>query len=225
MTRRPAPLRATADRRVRDASSSVAPRYEVRGTVRKTMGRSDAAHMPEAKPVRPPGAGLTDRERRVKDILLQELKAVNAKELGVGSGSLNYNEVQKLEKTLDVDFIDTELAKMDARDTLMTRLSLMFGVPLAVCAVGAVAVAFATGQPLDAVFPFLIVPLMALSWAQQARSSKRRRWIYQALRELSDAEDEGVQLSESLVRADLLIDRLVDEDAAARRAPLHRIRT
>ena len=227
MSTRPAPLRATAERRAQDAASPVAPTYQVRGTVRKTMGKGDAQRTSEATPVRPPGAGLTERERRVKDILLQELKAVNGRELGVGAstGSLSYNEIQKLEKTLDVDFIDAELAKMDARTQLGKRVALWLGVPMAVFAVATVAFQLATGQPFDAVFPFLYLPLLAFSGLAQSRAQKRKRWIYQALRELSDAGDEGVQLSESLIRADLLIDRLVDEDRAARRAPLRRIRS
>ena len=221
----PAPLRATADRRVRDAASPVAPTYEVRGAVRKTVGKGDAARTPEAAPVRPPGAGLTERERRVKDILLQELRVVNAGGTGFGDGTLSYNEIQKLEKTLDVDFIDAELDRMDARTRLGKRVALWAGVPLAACAVATLAFQLATGQPFDAVFPFLWLPMLAFSGLAQSRAQKRRRWIYEALRELSDAEDEGAQLSESLIRADLLIDRLVDEERSAQRAPLRRIRT
>ena len=162
---------------------------------------ASAAPTRAAAPARAPGAGLTRRERRVKAILLQELRAANGSDVLIGGRRLSDEETERLERTLDVDFIDAQLARMDVEERQMR----------------------AAIWPL-AGFSVLTAPLAALLYVWSARAIRRRRWIYQALRELSDAEDEGVQLSESLVRADLLIDHLVDQDAAARRAPLHRIR-
>ena len=52
----------------------------------------------------------------------------------------------------------------------------------------------------------------------------RRRWIYEALRELSDADDLDVQLPESVALADLLIDRIVEAEDVASGVPLRRTR-
>ena len=171
--------------------------------------------------MRPPGAGLTLRERRIKTILLKELERLNGSETG---GGLSYNEKQKLEKTLDARFIDAELAKMDAHDALMHRVRLWLMVPLAAIAAGFVVWSIATGQPVDALFPALTPALLLLTHVLHARATNRRRWIYQALRELSDADDLDVHLSESVALADLLIDRIVEAEDEASAVPLRRIR-
>lgn len=217
MSTRPAPLHLAADRRAREAAHAAPSEFGVRGTVSKTVGKQGSV---SRTPERPPGAGLTRRERRVKAILLKELQ-----KLSKGTG-LTYKEHQKLRKTLDVTFIDAELATMRKQLRMYPLL------------IGVVAVAFglffgfqfwtaaASGTlAWDSFFLLLPVVSGALSPWIQARSIRRKIFIYEALRELSDAEDEGVQLDESVRLADLLIDRIVEAEEAAARQPLHRIRT
>lgn len=212
MTERPRPLVQTAARR---ASS-----LEVRGPVSRSIGRGEASR--GGRPlVRPPGAGLTLRERRIKTILLKELDKLSGSETG---GGLSYNEKQKLEKTLDAQFIDAELANMDAHDAAWGRFRRWVGIPFAAVAAAFGVWQLATGQPLGSVFPFLWAPLLLVTFSLDSRARKRRRWIYEALRELSDADDLDVQLPESVALADLLIDRIVEAEDEASAVPLRRIR-
>ncbi len=213
---RPEPLTTAADRR---------PAFEIRGEVSRSIGRAsgdaDSARGGDSRQrplARTPGSGLTLRERRIQKILLKELE-----KLSQGSG-LSYNERQKLLKTLDVDYIDAELAKMDKTDALMRTVRLWLMVPLAAAAAGVTIWALATGQPLDALFPALTPALLLVTHTLQIKANQRRRWIYEALRELSDADDMDVHLPESVALADLLIDRLVAEEDAASGVPLRRTR-
>ena len=210
---RPAPLSTAADRR---------PHFEVRGDVSRTIGKASGARGGATEPLaRTPGSGLTLRERRVKKILLKELEKISNKDFG---GGLSYNEKQKLVKTLDVDYIDAELAKMDAMEDRIRAGFKWVGIPFAVFAVGLATYYLATGQPLESVFPILYPLLFGFTFVQTLRANRRRRWIYEALRELSDADDMDIQLPESVALADLLIDRLVAEEDAASGVPLRRTR-
>ena len=218
MSVRPTPLSLTADRRARDGSGAGAPPVEVRGPVSKTMGRTGDGRRPLAA-ARPPGAGLTRRERRIKDILVKELE-----KLQQGQG-LTYVEKQKLVKTLDVAFIDAELAKMRKR---VRQFPLALGALVAIAAVGILAAFAADVASGSAVwsdgFAFLSLLPAALAPALQQKAIQRKIWIYEALRELSDAEEMDVQLPDSVALADLLIDRIVDAEEEASRTPLRRIR-
>lgn len=218
MSERPAPLITAADRR---------PAYEVRGEVSRTIGKASGgdsasgARGPSAAS-RPPGAGLTLRERRIKAILLKELEKVSTSETG---GGLSYNERQKLDKTLDAEFIDQELLKMDRNVKLLRDVRNWLAIPLAVLALGVAVWALINGEPfLDVVFPSMTPALLMFAFTQQSKAQKRRRWIYEALRELSDADDLDVQLPESVALADLLIDRIVEAEDAASGVPLRRTR-
>ena len=217
MSHRPAPLRLTADRRAREGGAGT-PSYAVRGPVSEALGRSGT-------PPRPAPAGLTRRERRVKAILLKELEKIS----GTGKTWVSYQERKKLSDTLDVAFIDREIAKME--EQLRPRPWLVgIGIVFCVAYVG-VRLAPHVGESLswfaglDILVTLLFPAAMVSSFVFQRKATRRRLWIYQALRELSDAEDEGVQLDESVRLADLLIDRLLDAEEAAAPAPLHRIRT
>lgn len=210
MDSRPAPLRLTADRRAQEGGAAV-PSYEVRGPVSKTMGR--------ATPPWPAASGLTRRERKVRDVLVQELEKLGNGDLGAG---LSYNEIQKLEKTLDHTFIDAELAKMRKQLRWIPKM-LLCGVLLgAVCFLSLVAGGLrdGTADPLDALISLLPLVAGLVSPAFQARALRRKIFIYEALRELSDAEDADVQLDESVRLADLLIDRILDADEAPGSTPL-----
>ncbi|MEM1054253.1 MAG: hypothetical protein AAGI52_01905 [Bacteroidota bacterium] len=214
MSERPVPLTVTAESR---ASS-----LEVRGPVSRSIGRAESSRLGTEAGPRTPGAGLTLRERRIKRILLKELEKISAKEYGSG---LSYNEKQKLEKTLDAEFIDAELAKMDKAERTMQVVRNWLAIPLAVLATGVAIWAIASGEPLlDALFPAVTPLFLLFGFTQQSRATKRRRWIYEALRELSDADDLDVQLPESVALADLLIDRIVEAEDDASAVPLRRIR-
>ena len=225
MDTRPPSLGLVADRRIREGAAQRAPRLEVRGPVsssRKTIGQ---ARGQARTPDRQPGAGLTRRERRVKAILLKELEKMN----DGGKRWISYQERRKLFDTLDVDFIDREIVKMERQ----LRPRLWLTVPLALLAIAypVVYIGGAFGEPLTGstaleVFLGLAMPAsLTFSWVAGRRALRRRLWIYQALRELSDAEDEGLQLDESVRLADLIIDRIVEAEETAARAPLHRIRS
>lgn len=221
MSPRPPSLGLVADRRIREAAQA-APALDVRGPVSKTVGRASGTLTPD----RLPGAGLTRRERRVKEVLLKELGKLNARN---STGGLSYAEKQRLDKTLDVAFIDREVAKME-RQLRPRPWLLAFAVLGSALYVG-LRVAPHVGEPMTWLVGFDLLTTLLFPIAMVGnvvfwrRATRRRLWIYQALRELSDAEDEGVQLDESVRLADLLIDRLVEAEDAAARPPLHRIRT
>ena len=209
-------LRTVADRRIRDAQAQL----DVRGplSTRLASTASPAAGAPK-------GSGLTRRERKVKAILLQELNKIS----GDTKTWAAYQERTRLAESLDVAFIDREIAKMEHQ---LRPRPVLFGFAAAVGATMiALKIAQHVGDPLTwwAAFDVGIWALWAIGMSfglvQSRKATQRRLWIYQALRELSDADDEGVQLDESVRLADLLIDRIIDQGEGAAPAPLHRIRT
>jgi hypothetical protein len=215
VSERPTPLSTAADRR---------PQFEVRGDVSRTIGRGEASGEKSAVRQRPPGAGLTLRERRVKKILLKELEKLSTQ----GKTWVSYKERKHLFETLDVAFIDREIAKMEKQ--LRPRPWLYafiggFAVLYAGLQFAQVAAEPLTGWSLVQVILGLAVPASFIYGQVAARrATQRRLWIYQALRELSDAEDLDVQLPESVALADLLIDRIVEAEDEASGVPLRRIR-
>ena len=222
MNTRPPSLGLVADRRIREDAAQTAPQLDVRGPVSKTMGRH---HERARTPDRQPGAGLTRRERRVKAILLKELEKMS----GEGKRWISYQERKKLFDTLDVDFIDREIAKMERQlrpRPVWTAVLAVIGLAYPIFYIGG-----AVGEPLswwtalDVLLGLAMPVSLVASWTMSRKATQRRLWIYQALRELSDAEDEGRQLDESVRLADLLIDRIVDAEESAARTPLHRIRS
>ncbi|MEO0559349.1 MAG: hypothetical protein AAF170_14325 [Bacteroidota bacterium] len=215
MSTRPPSLGLIADRHIREDAARTAPRLDVRGPV------ASSRHA-EVPPARPPGAGLTRRERRIKAILLKELEALNGKT----NTWTTAQERKHLFEGLDVAFIDREIAKMERR--LRPRPWVTIPLAFVTIAYPAFYIGGALGEPLGwetafEIFLGLAMPAsLIFSWVMSRKAQQRRLWIYQALRELSDAEDEGRQLDESVRVADLLIDRIV---AAEDAAPLYRIRT
>ncbi|PAP75162.1 hypothetical protein [Rubrivirga marina] len=162
-----------------------------------------------------PLSGLTADERRVHRILLSQLDLANAQSQS-GIGSLTYVETKRLE-SLDLAFINAELAKMTERRVQTAevgRVGLLTAVVLAPLALG---VALVAGAGIEAVLIALAV-LMAVSSALLAQSaaagpSTPRRQIYEALRELALLLD-GDATSEAVLQADLLIDQLADADTS-----------
>lgn len=221
MSTRPPSLGLVADRRIREAASQGAPTLDVRGPLSKTGGRTSASQTP----TRPAGAGLTRRERRIKAILLKELEALNSS----GKTWISYQERKKLFDTLDIPFIDREIARMK-RQLRPRPWLVVLSVSFLAVLVGT-KVLTRLGEPLtwlgalDVMLGVALAASLAMTFVQTRKATRRRLWIYEALRELSDAEDEDVQLPESVALADLLIDRIVAQEESARRAPLHRIRS
>lgn len=166
-----------------------------------------------AAPARPPApqetpqqAALTRRERKVKDLLLKELAKMNGETL---SGGLSYAEKQYLEKSIDVAFIDKELAKMRRQ---LRWLPKMLGVMALLFAVTFGYFLWeAAGDGLEWTDLALVAPILSGMFSPfvQIRSIKRRIFIFEALRELSDADEAGVQLGDAVRRADELIERIV----------------
>ena len=209
----PAPLRTVADRRIRDAQASG---LDVRGPLSSRLSAAASA---------PTGSGLTRRERKVKAILLQELNKIN----GSTKTWAAYQERTQLAESLDVAFIDREIGKMEHQLRRRPVLWWTFGALYLALAVGHLADAATGGLTWATVLNLAVVLLGAVGVGGSVyfnrKATQRRLWIYQALRELSDADDEGVQLDESVRLADLLIDRIIDREEGAAPAPLHRIRT
>lgn len=206
----------TADRRAREGGAG-APPYRGQESEPKGLGRSPAP--------RPAPSGLTRRERRIKAILLKELETLG----GGGSSWVSYEERKKLFDTLDVAFIDREIAKMERqlrpRPVLYGLLAAFLVVSVAVRMGGHVGDPLSWAAALDLFFGLAVPISVGATFVYGRKATRRRLWIYQALRELSDAEDEDLRLDESVRLADLLIDRIVDAEEAAARTPLHRIRT
>ena len=217
MTERPAPLTITAETR--------ASRVEVRGPVSRSIGRAGGGRSGAGDRQPGPqkrGEGLTLRERRVKQILLKELEKIGGKTWEA------HKEQKSLAAHLDVAFIDREIAKMEQglrkwpkAAVAFFALSAVYGVSLLVQVVMEPLTWFSLAQ---LVCGLAVIASAVYGPIAQRRATERRLWIYQALRELSDADDIDVQLPESVALADLLIDRIVEAEDDASRVPLRRVR-
>ena len=163
-----------------------------------------------------PLSGLTADERRVHRILLDQLALANAQSQN-GVGGLTYVEKKKL-ATLDLAFINAELAKMSEREVRTAetgRVGILVTLFLAPLALG---IALVAGAGVEAVLIALGVLVAAsgalLGMSAQTNPSAPRRQIYQALRELAVLLDEDAA-SEAILQADLLIDQLAGADVPA----------
>lgn len=194
--RRPKDLSLTAERRAQEPSATTPPE--------KTLGRRPGTP-PKQRP-----AALTRRERRIKAILLKELERMNGKQFGAG---LTYAEKQHLEKTLSPAFIDQELDKMRRQLQWLPRV--LGGGALVLVLINTVDLWLAyTGGTLvwTDVLLLLSTSLLLIMPFIQVRSLRRKIWIYEALRELSDAEEMDVTLGQVAAEADALIERIVDRE-------------
>lgn len=160
---------------------------------------------------------LTRRERRVKDILLKELGKFNLNDLG--ASGLSYAQKQHLEKNLNVAFLDNEL------ETIRKRLAQGGLVLKGLGIITTGLVLFAAWSYIQgAVFEWrqllpLLIPISGIgSYAIQMRSWRRKQFIYEALRELSGAEEVDIILDQAARDADDLIRRIVDRELEAEKA-------
>lgn len=155
--------------------------------------------------------GLTRRERKVKDLLLRELKKSADGKL------LSFEEIQNLEKTLNVEWIDEQLQKMRKDLKLHPRTIQWGALVYGILAVLNLVDASGAGQGAiislfwlaAAVILGLVAPAMA------KRSIQRKVFIYEALRELAGPDEAGVTLDRAVRDADSLIARIVDMELAA----------
>jgi hypothetical protein len=169
-----------------------------------SVPRKDAVAEPRGE------AALTRRERKVKQILLKELEKLNSWQ------GFSYAERQNVVKRLNVEYLDREIAQMKKGIRWFRRvapLAVLYGL-------------------------FYSIWIMELPWAEQwwevllgltiligysaaplilIRSVRRKLFIYEALRELSDAEEIDVILDRAAREADALIDQIVRRELAADR--------
>lgn len=157
--------------------------------------------------------GLTADERRVHRILLDSLARTNT--LDDVSDGLTYVEKKYL-TTLDLGFIDAEIAKMEAKPSLagvrwlLVALAVGVGVPL---------ILNSGGDSGDKVLSLIVGVMCALAFVLNARRPARgsqRLAIYQALRELALLADPEAVTSDALAQADAVIDRLAGADNSPR---------
>lgn len=175
--------------------------------VEKTIGRAPAAK----KEQQPKSPALTRREQRIKRILLKELDKLQRQQLG---GGLTYVEKQRLDKALDVAFIDREIAKMQKQLRRLPWIAGVFGALLLMLVLaglwplltGAASFGWSDLNNVIILLAGVIGPLTT------ARSIRRKLWIYEALRELSDADEMDVTLGRAAEEADALIARIVDHE-------------
>lgn len=155
-------------------------------------------------PTRQHHATLTRRERRVKEMLLKELARMS------DVRTLTYAEIQHLEKGLNVEFIDAELSRMRRQYRILPRLLWGLAILFVILFGGML-----WGHIADGTFSWkdmaLLLPVFSgiLSPFLQKRSLQRKIFIYEALRELSDADEMDVVLDRVVIEADTLIDRIV----------------
>lgn len=167
---------------------------------------------------------LTRRERKVKDILLKELAKLNINEYG--AAGLSYAEKQHLEKGLSTAYIDKQLAaigKQQRNAQLVMKIGGAFFAIVLVFMLGYTGVTGAWDWNNLVTLLALAAPVVAM--VQQLRSLQRKRFIYEALRELSGANEADVVLNQAALDADALIRGIVDRELEAEKAyPMHRLR-
>lgn len=196
------------ERRAGETSSGTPPAgpAELREPFRKV--RADISQIGQDRKA---DSGLTKRERKVKDLLLRELKKSADAKL------LSFEEIQNLEKTLNVEWIDGQLEKM-RKDLKVHPRSIQWGAVIyGILAVLNFVDTSGAGQgaiiSLFWLAAAVVVGLVAPTMAR--RSIRRKVFIYEALRELAGPDEAGVTLDRAVRDADDLIARIVDMELAA----------
>jgi hypothetical protein len=148
---------------------------------------------------------LTEREERVRRVLLKELGGLNSKG-GLGGSGLSYAENKRLVQSLDPDFLERELEKLRKRldKTRRWKPYVVAGLLLFGAAYGGIG--FYTGRPIWNVLLNASIFWMHLWTLHQTEVATQRRYrIYQALHALSGADERDVILSRATHDADWLI--------------------
>jgi len=156
--------------------------------------------------------GLTAREERVRRMLMRELEKFNKAYFLGAKGS--YAERMNVVNRINPEFIEKEIKKMRKSLRTMERLkpvSVVLGVVLLAGLIFQVA---RTGDVMSTA-PFWSFPFIGLNVFIQAKSTRRKLFIYEALYALSDAEETDVVLSEAVLEADRLIADIVERELEA----------
>lgn len=179
------------------------------GVAEKTIG---AARTAEERP----SAALTAREERVRRMLLRELEGVN-KRLNQAKTWAAKKERENVVERLDVDFLDREIAKMQKQVAQSWRPVVFLLLPLLV--VGALLVNSiwegGSGAWLSIVLQTANMGLIAWGYVQRRNAVRRKLFIYEALRALSDADEIDVILDKATRDADRLIEQIVARELEA----------
>jgi hypothetical protein len=173
---------------------------------------------------------LTDREQRVRRILLRELARMN----NSGAVGLTYAQRKHLVKALDADFIQGEITRQLTRYDPHTGQPIRIGVPdpylIKLAEVGALitglaslaAIAASWGTFLiAAAVPFALIPITLVGTAQAMKARRRKVHILQALRalcadpEADDVIDRAEDASTPTRLLDLLDKRRAHPDRSA----------
>jgi hypothetical protein len=159
---------------------------------------------------------LTEREEKVRRILLKELGGLNLNT--IGADGLSYVERQKLLKTLDVGYLESEIASLRSRLRTLDWLPWVTSVGAGIYS----AVNVASLGPVYGIGLMVLVTAAAFGWGVSARKAVRRRlYIFEALHALSDADETDVVLSRAVEDADRLISEVTRRALAAERRSGH----
>lgn len=168
---------------------------------------------PSRPALKPANSGLTRRERKVKDLLLRELGKRK------GLTTLSYAEIQNLEKSLNVAWIDQQLGRMRTMYRATPWLWPAYALLMGANGFLALQDALNAGSPvmvgLGCILALSLIGVGVGAPLFQRRALRRKIFIYEALRELAGAGEAGVTLSEAVEQADELIARIVDMELAA----------
>ncbi len=159
---------------------------------------------------RPPA--LTEREEKVRRILLKELGGLNASTNG--ADGLSYVERQKLEKTLDVDYLDAEIKKVEGQ---LKHVGWFKNGIIILSIVSVLAIVFAlySGADLSSLIAVLSLPMSLWAGFATLKALQRRLFILEALRALSDADEMDVVLDRVTLDADRLISEITQRALSA----------
>jgi hypothetical protein len=162
---------------------------------------------------RPRLPALTAREERVRRLLMRELDGLNRK-LQVPTKSWAEKKEREGLARLDVAYIDREIAKMRRDLDHPWGLRVLLLVPMVILGV---VLGASTADP-DFTSPWghvLNAGIFAFNaaitgWAywQKTEALRRKLYIYEALRALSDADELDVVLSRATEQADRLIEAI-----------------
>ena len=166
------------------------------------------------------GPALTAREERVRRLLMRELDGMNRR-FKVEKTWAGKQEREGLAR-LDVAYLDAQIGKMRRLLEHPWRLRAAFFLLPAVLVVFLLGESMAGLDYSSAWGLWLRLGALAFnlafgSWAygQATQALRRKLYIYEALRALSDADETDVILSRATEQADALIARIVAAELAA----------
>lgn len=181
-------------------------------TIGKVEGAERAVVKSPKEDAAPRPLALTAREERVRRMLMRELEKFNKAYFFSGAGS--YAERKNVVNRINPAYLEKEIQKM--RKSLRTLEKLRLPVILLGIVLAAVIViqSVRTGDFMSTA-PFWSFPFIGLNVFLQAKATRRKLFIYEALYALSDAEETDVVLSQAIEEADRLIADIVERELEA----------